>query len=69
MRTHHTPGGYHPHAKDLMFYFVSYTKVGLSAGVWGFWRVFAGFGGCLPVLAGPCKSPRARRGLGCEGGL
>ena len=23
MRTYHTHGGYHPHAKDLMFYFLS----------------------------------------------
>ena len=29
MRTHHSPGGYQPHAKDLLFYLVSYTKVGL----------------------------------------
>ena len=38
MRTHHTPGGYQPHAKDLLIYLVSYTKVGLfislSVGVW-----------------------------------
>ena len=59
MRTHHTPGGYHPHAKDLMFYFVSYTKVGLFisfsrclgvlAGVCRFWRVFGGVGGPLSL--------------------
>ena len=29
MRTHHTPGEYQSHAKDLLFYLVSYTKVGL----------------------------------------
>ena len=29
MRTPHTPGGYQPHAKDLLIYFVSYTKVGV----------------------------------------
>ena len=44
MRTYHTPGGYQPHAKDLMFYFDSYTKVGL----------FISFSGCLGLLAGPC---------------
>ena len=54
MRTPHTPGGYQPHAKDLLFYFVSYTKVGLliSVGVEGCWRVFG-------VLSGPCQSPGA----------
>ena len=40
MRTHHTPRGYHPQAKDLMFYFISYTKVG----------VFISFSGCLGLL-------------------
>ena len=44
MLTAHTPGGYHPNAKDLMFYFISYTKVGL----------FISFSGCLGVLAGVC---------------
>ena len=27
MRTHHTHGGYQPHAKDLLIYLVPYTKV------------------------------------------
>ena len=62
MRTPHTPGGYHPHAKDSLFYFLSYTKVGLFisfsgclgllAGVCRFWRVFADFGG--PLLVPTC---------------
>ena len=39
MRTYHTPGGYQPHAKDLLSYFVSFTKVG----------VFISFSGCLGV--------------------
>ena len=62
MQTYHTPGGYHPHAKDLLFYFLSYTKVGLFisfsgclgllAGVCRFWRVFAGFGLFQGVLRG-----------------
>ena len=82
MRTPHTPGGYQTHAKDLFFYFVSYTKVGVLisfSGRLGVWGVLAGVWG---VLAGPCQSPRAlgldmsiRRGLGysgqalgCEGG-
>ena len=64
MRTAYTPGGYHPHAKDLLFYFVSYMKVGLFisftgclgllAGVCRFWQMFAGFGG--PLLVPTCKA-------------
>ena len=55
MRTHHTPGGYQPHAKDSFFYFLSYTKVGLFisfrefAAVEGVWLVLRGVGKCLSV--------------------
>ena len=81
MRTYHTPGGYQPHAKNSLFYFFSYTKVGLFisfsgclgllADVWGFWRVFAG--PCQPTCAlGLDMSIRRGLGysglaLGCEG--
>ena len=40
MRTHHTHGEYQSHAKDLLFYLISYTKVGL----------LISFRGCLGLL-------------------
>ena len=46
MRTYHTPGGYHPRAKDLFFIIHKGRSVHL------FQRVFGAVGGCLPVLAG-----------------
>ena len=45
-----------------MFYFVSYTKVGLFISFSGCLGLLAGvcrFCGCLGVLAGPCHSQRA----------
>ena len=49
MRTHHTPGGYQPHAKDLFFYFVSYTT-GRSFDL--FQRAVGAVGGLLGLLGG-----------------
>ena len=57
---------------NVLFCFIQGVCSSLSAGVWGCWQVFAGFGGCLGVLP---VSPHVvwfrhvnQGGLGCEGG-
>ena len=60
IRTHHTPAGYQPHAKDIFFYFLSYNRVvflSLSAGVEGCWRPLRGVGGVFGGVGGPLSVP------------
>ena len=46
-------GGYHPHPKDLFFYFVSYKKVGLLTSFSGLFGVLVGVWGCWRALVSP----------------